>query len=46
MTRCGEGGSRQFLGVEAVGGLLGRVGADGEGAFDGFGSGDVSVGER
>lgn len=33
-----EGGSGELLGVEAVGGLLGGVLADGEGALDGFGS--------
>lgn len=33
-----EGGSGELLGVEAVGRLLGRVLADGEGALDGFGS--------
>lgn len=35
-----EGGSGELLCVEAVGGLLGRVLGDGEGALDSFGSGD------
>lgn len=34
-----EGGSGELLGVEAVGGLLGGVLGNGEGALDGFGSG-------
>lgn len=36
-----EGGSGELLGVEAVGGLLGGVLGDGEGAVDGFGSGGL-----
>src|SRR5271156_726382 len=37
VARGGEGGAAELLGVEAEGGFLGGVLADGEGAWDGFG---------
>lgn len=44
MAGRGEGGSRELLCVEAVGGVLGGVLGDGEGALDGFGSGSWNGG--